>query len=713
MKPGFDVQRLKIKERTLQPDAETSQLTALPPPIAWGAELPKPAKAGNFVLLRGTIVFERLHVRIIPQKPESAESLFPETEVSEIPDNDPEIRRIFPETEESPYSEPPQPTFAKGDDTCAHGDDTCAHGDVDDYRHSADSAEIKEDLSEQIKSAGFRITCCSIACLFLTLLELLPALGTALPDMLNAAKSPSIYLIINLIMLVFALVLQRSVLKNGVVKLFHGKADGETVVSVASAATLVHICAQLIAVATGGTDLNGDGSGKIFRVFTAALLLTYIINDIALMLLNRRIERNFAAVSGKRQHNAVMLCQDGENYFDLLDAAGRNKSVVYRVKTKFLSDFLRFSYERDDCESKLDRLAPYTLILAVFAAVVGSMTGGSLWSGLTCFCAVAVTAIPACRLFVSAVPLFVAASNLRRRGIMLSGWAAVDEFSNCDTIALSASDIFPNGSVRFVGAKTFTALTRNEIILYAASLAIAAGGTLSDVLDEEIGHKRHLLYPVDSLRYYDECGLEGHVKSRRVLMGTREMMEKNDIEIPGRDHESHMRKSGNHLIYIAVSDRLVGVIAFDYRADGRIEAALDSLKKENFSVMVCTRDPNVTTKLISDTYGISKRHINLLGVRESADYDELTNIIHDRCPAVLSCDRGLASFAAALCTVKKLGVSIKASSLLQIICYVFCIVLVTVLCCMSGGVIEYFSAKLLFPILICTMASFMGIKGAL
>lgn len=698
MKPGFDVQRLKIKERVLSPDAETSELSALPPPIAWGVELPKPRKAGGFVFLRGTVVFERLHIRIIPQKPESTDSLFPKSDVPEIADDHSEIRTIMPEKEESQYSEPPRPAVI--------GDS------VDDYRYSDDSEEIRADLAEQIKNAGFRITCCTIACLFLTLLELLPALGTALPDMLDAAKSPSIYLIINLLMLVFVLVLQRSVLINGVVKLFHRKPDSETVVFAASVATLAHICAQLIAVGAGGADLNGDGSGKIFRVFTSTLLLTFIINDIALMLLNKRIERNFIIISGKKQHNAVMLCQDEENYYDLLNAAGRNKSVIYRVKAKFLSDFLRFSYERDDCESKLDRLSPYTMLLAVFAAVVGMMTGGSLWNALTCFCAVAVTAIPACRLLVSALPLFTVSARLRGRGVMLSGWAAVDEFSACNSVAVSASDIFPKGSVHFVGAKTFTALTRNEIILYAASLAISAGGTLGDVLDEEIGHKRHLLYPLDKLRYDNECGLEGHVNSRRVLVGTREMMEKSDIEIPGRDHESHMRKNGNHLIYIAVSDRLVGVIALDYRADGRIEAALDGLVKENVSLMVCTRDPNVTTKLISDTYGIAKRHINLLGVRESADYDELTNVVHDRCPAVLSCDKGLSSFAVAMSTVKKLGTSIKTSTLLQLICYAFCLALVTVLCCMSGGVIESFPAKLLLPVLICTMASFTGIKGA-
>ncbi len=700
MKPGFDIQRLKIKERILSPDAETSELEVMPAPTSWGVELPKPGNKGGFVIVKGKIVFERLHVRMIAREPETMESFFPEEELTEETESS-ETRFLEAETEESSFTEPPKPVRR-------------AAAAVDDYRYSGDSEDIKEDLSEQIKNAYFRISACGMVLLFLGVLELLPAMGAALPDMLTAEKAPMIYLIINAIMLVFVLVLQRASLISGVRKIIDRCPDSESVVSAASAATFLHITAQMIGLAAGSSYLRGgDGGNNVSRVFTAVLVLTFILNDVALVLLNKRIERNFIVISGKRMHNAVMLCQDDDSYYDLLSASGRSKSIIYRVKAKFLSGYLRYSYERDECETKLDRLSPYTLILAALAAIIGWMTGGTLWNALTCFCAVSVTAIPACRLLASAMPLFIASSRLLRHGVMLSGWAAVDEFSACSSVAVSASDLYPKGSVRFIGAKTFTQLSRNEIILYAASLAIAAGGTLGDVLEEEIGHRKHLLYDVDQLRYEHESGLEGHVNSRRVLVGTREMLEKREIDIPGRDHESHLLQNGNHMIYIAISGRFAGVIALDYRADERTERALGRLVKEDVSILVCTRDPNVTTKLVSDTFDIAKRHITMLGVVESADYEELTNVVHDRCPAVMSCERGLASFAEALCAVKKLGSAFRTSTLLQLICYIFGIVLVLMLCCMSGGVISYFPAKLFLPILLCAAASLIGIKGAI
>lgn len=701
MKPGFDVQRLKIKERTLSPDAETSELTVMPHPAAWGAEMPKPKNKGGFVLIKGSVVFERLHVRMIAQMPETAESYFPEEEeeILNAETENSEARPLVSEKEESPLSEPPKPTGSAED--------------VDDYRYSGDTAAIKSDLSEQIKNSFFRLTACGLACLFLIVLEILPAFGDSLPEMLNAEKSPMIYLLINAVLVVFALVLQRGTLISGVKKIFAKSADSDSVIFAASVMTLVHIAAQMIGYGTEHADLNGDAAGSISRVFSSILLMTFIINDIALMLLNKRIERNFMVISQKKMHNAVMLCQDTDNYYALLSASGRNKSIIYRVKAKFLSGFLRYSYERDACESKLDRLSPYALIFALAAAAIGWAIGGSLWNALTCFCAVAVIAVPACRLLTSALPLFISAARLQKYGVMFSGWAAVDEFSSCNCVAVSAADLFPKGSVHFIGAKTFTHLSRNEIILYAASLAIAAGGTLGDVLDEEIGHQRHRLYDVEQLRYEHESGLEGHVNSRRVLVGTREMLEKREIDIPGRDHESRMRQNGNHMIYIAISGKFAGAIALDYRADARTENALAQLVKEDVSFLVCTRDPNVTTKLVSDTFDISRRHITMLGIEESTDYEELTNVVHDRCPAVMSCDRGLASFAHAVCASKKLAAALRTSTLLQLLCYIFGIVLVTVLCCMSGGAIAYFPAKLILPVLLCVLASLTGLKGSL
>ncbi len=699
MKPGFDVQRLKMQERVLSPDAETTELSVLPAPTAWGVELPKPASKGGFVLVKGTIVFERIHIRMIAQEPESTESYFPEEEI-EYDREEGEARVLMPETEESPYSEPPRPERGEA-------------SDVDDYRYSGDSAAIRTDLVEQVKNSLFRISACSLAGIFLVVLELFPALGVSLPDMLNAEKSPMIYLLINGILLLFILVLQRASIISGIKRLIEKQPDSDTVAFIASAVTVVHIIAQMIGYGTEHADLNGDAEGSVNRVFTAVLALTFIVNDIALLLLNKRIERSFSIVSRKKMHNAVMLCQNDENYYDLLSATGRERSVIYRVKAKFLSGFLRFSYERDDCETKLDRLAPYTLVLAVLAAILGLALGGSLWHALTCFCAVAVSAIPACRLLTSALPLFVSSSRLVKHGVTISGWAAVDEFSSCSSVAVSAADLFPKGSVRFVGAKTFTHLSRNEIVLYAASLAIAAGGTLGDVLDEEIGHQRHLLYDVEQLRYEHESGLEGHVNSRRVMVGTREMLEKHEIDIPGKDHESHMMKNGNHMVYIAISGRFAGAIALDYRADEKTERALGRLVQEGVAIFVCTRDPNITGGLVSDTFDIAHRHVNILGVNESADYEMLTNIVHDSCPAVMSCERGLASFAQALCTVKKLGAALKTSTVLQILCYIFGILLVAMICCMSGGAIAYFPAKLMLPILLCVLATLMGLRGAI
>lgn len=711
MKPGYDVQHLKIKERVLPPDAETSEIAAMPLPLDWGVEIPRPTGEGNYLLIKGSIVFQRYHTRLTPQT----------FDVEEDDDDIPEImlrrrgdgvhtapsRPLLPEQEQA-YRPDPRPV-----DTGEEYDDDL---DIDDYRTPEDAQEIYDDLVEQNKSAIFRIAASSMICVFLLVMEVIPAFSDKLPAMLDVKKSPVMYLIISLVLFVTVMVLQRHTYISGFRTIAEKRVDCDTIFTITSTFVFVQIVAELIAYGTGHNALAG-AIDPVHRVYAAPVVLACIINDVALLLLNRRIGRNLRAIAPKKLHYAAMLCQDDVNCPELMSASGKHeRGVVYRVKSKFLNGFMRYSYEQDMCETRFDRFAPYVLVPAVFAFIVGFISGKSFFTGLSCFCAAAVAAVPACRLLCSSLPLYFSCSKLLGKGVMLSGWAGVDEFGSCSTFAVSASDLFPTGSVRFVRAATYSNMPVEEIVLYAASLAIPAGGPLADVLDEEIGHQRHMLYDMDHLTYESELGLSGYVNSRSVIVGTREMLEDNGIELPGKDFQNMRMARGNHMIYIAIGNRFAGVLALEYSADERTEDALQALVREGISILVCTRDPNVTTSLISNTFGISRRSITVLGIRASNEYESITNVVRGKVPAVMSVGSDLASFADGVRAAGRMKRALKMSTLLQLICYTFGILIVTGICCMSNGAngaIAFFPAKIILIQFLCLAASFVGLLRSL
>ena len=701
MKPGYSIQHLKIKERVLPPDAETSEMAAMPVPIDWGVRPPTPKTRGNFVLMRGSIIFQRLHVKIIPEVTPEDENDDDEADSIELfknvePVSEEETRPLLPETEQSDYEQPPIP-------------DEELYEEIEDYRTPADAQDIRADLNEQNRSALFRIAASSMISVFLIAIEVFPAFGGKMITMLDVKSSPIMYLIVSLVLFIIVLILQRKAFINGFRAIFSKRFDSDSVFSIASLCIIGHMIAELAVYRATSAPLDG-ANDPVFRTYAAPMCLACVINDVALLLLNKRVERNFMALTQRRMHHAVMLCQDELAYPELVNSSAQGQyGVIYRSKAKFLSGFMRFSYEQDMCEARFDRLAPYVLFPAVFAAAVGFLISKSVFGALSCFCAVAAAAVPACRLLTSSLPLYFSCARLLGKGVMLSGWAGVDEFGTCSTIAISTADLFPKGSVRLLKAATYSKLPVEEVILHAASLAIAAGGPLADVLSDEINHQYQLLYETEDLAYISEMGLTGYVNSKRVIVGTREMLENRGIEIPGKDFENMRMGLGNRVIYIAIANQFAGALALEYDTDERTQDALQRLVREDVSIVVCTRDPNVTSRLVSDVFGISRRHITVLGINASREYEDITRVVRDRAPSVMSSASDLASFSDSVRATRRLSRSLRLSAILQLVCYTFGILLITGLCCMSGGAIDYFPAKILLVQVLCLVACTVGL----
>ena len=105
--------------------------------------------------------------------------------------------------------------------------------------------------------------------------------------------------------------------------------------------------------------------------------------------------------------------------------------------------------------------------------------------------------------------------------------------------------------------------------------------------------------------------------NRRVLLGSREMMKRHDIEVPSLDYEKKYTKNGQRSpIYLAVAGKLFGMFLVSYRPDRRAAETLDSLAQSGISVLVQADDFNITAPLVAATYGIPEGTVKVLSQHE-------------------------------------------------------------------------------------------------
>ncbi|MFQ7003267.1 MAG: hypothetical protein ACLRRT_06035 [Ruthenibacterium lactatiformans] len=132
-----------------------------------------------------------------------------------------------------------------------------------------------------------------------------------------------------------------------------------------------------------------------------------------------------------------------------------------------------------------------------------------------------------------------------------------------------------------------------------------------------LDNNEKLLAGVENASVEIGYGFTGWIEHRRVLLGSREMMKRHDIEVPSLDYEKKYTKNGQRSpIYLAVAGKLFGMFLVSYRPDRRAAETLDSLAQSGISVLVQADDFNITAPLVAATYGIPEGTVKVLSQHE-------------------------------------------------------------------------------------------------
>lgn len=254
---------------------------------------------------------------------------------------------------------------------------------------------------------------------------------------------------------------------------------------------------------------------------------------------------------------------------------------------------------------------------ALVCAVVAGVKGGGVISALSGLAAALSLSAPLAATLVYALPTSLMQQATSRCGAVVPGPSAVETLGSANTVLLSARELFPAGSVRLHGIKTFEKERIDIAILYAASLLSPSCETLRGVFMGMLDNNEKLLAGVENASVEIGYGFTGWIEHRRVLLGSREMMKRHDIEVPSLDYEKKYTKNGQRSpIYLAVAGKLFGMFLVSYRPDRRAAETLDSLAQSGISVLVQADDFNITAPLVAATYGIPEGTVKVLSQHE-------------------------------------------------------------------------------------------------
>lgn len=547
---------------------------------------------------------------------------------------------------------------------------------VEDYTGEEDEKSILYELNHNIRKLFMRSLLSGIIAAVVVVLTIVTRI---FPNAICSAVpfAPAAYAILLFILMAASLVLNRVAMLSGLSPLVHIKGNSDTAVAVAGAAGMVQIIVSFFCL--------GDLNGFHVNYYTVIPMLAFFANNVGKLYMVLRVKDNFKFVSSKGQKYASKIYNNESVAMQMMSGTAADRPIIaYQHKTKFPSNFLKISYAPDPSEDLASKLAPITTIASIIIAVMYGVVKLSFADALNAFALITAVSVPVATLLSVNAPVRKLCKTLLSYGSMLSGYPSVKQFCDSTAIMIDANELFPAESISLEGIKTFEDYGIDESLLCGIAILKEAQNPIANAFDSVVAETEETLPEVESVLYEDEIGLVGWIKSERILVGSRTLMEKYSVEVPNMEYEEKYTSQGRQVTYLSRAGRLVAMFVTRYTPDAQLKAEMQRAETNGISFLIRTTDYNVTNDLVAKLYDLFYRSIKVLPTGLGNVLREAEDTVEETSRSYLITNGKAASLARAVTGCVKIKHNISLSIIIQLIAVIFGLLVASTLSLYAG-----------------------------
>ena len=291
---------------------------------------------------------------------------------------------------------------------------------------------------------------------------------------------------------------------------------------------------------------------------------------------------------------------------------GRARTVL-PVPVSFPAGFLRQSMKEDAADQGARQLLPVAAGLAVVAGLSAFLLQHTAVAAVSAAAVAACLCVPGASLWLLASMLRALTRGSREDGVAILNTDAAQACSKAGAFVLDSADLYLPAKGRMHGWREFRQVRADEVLLYAAGIAIAAGGPLQAVFDGVVDGDYSVLPDVKDMIYEDRMGLSCWIHNQKVLFGNRALLENHGIPvILNEKDEQKYEHDGRKIIYLAVDKRLSAFFVVSYCPDTDLAPVFRQLEKEDTEALICNSDPCVGADVLTEAFGLREGSLSLL-----------------------------------------------------------------------------------------------------
>ncbi len=318
---------------------------------------------------------------------------------------------------------------------------------------------------------------------------------------------------------------------------------------------------------------------------------------------------------------------------------------------------------------------PAVIIIAIIAFIAWSIWGPSpaLAYALIAAVSVLIIACPCALGLATPMSIMVATGKGAMAGVLVKNAESLENFAKVDTLIVDKTGTLTEGKPALTDIYTAKGISENSFLQSVASLEKGSEHPLAEAIVKGVEERGIKLDKAADFEAITGKGVKGLVSGKAVAIGNARMMETLGIDPASlRARANSWRAEGKTAMFVAIDNKLAGLIAVSDPIKSTTKQAIDELHKQGLKIIMATGDNATTAQAVADKLGIDEVRADMLPEHKSELIKELqakgSNIamagdgVNDA-PALAQADIGIAMGTGADVAVESAGFTLLKGDL--------------------------------------------------
>ncbi|MDD3171189.1 MAG: heavy metal translocating P-type ATPase, partial [Bacilli bacterium] len=483
-------------------------------------------------------------------------------------------------------------------------------------------------------------------------------LGLKLPDFLNPTNNPINFGIAQLLLVLPIIAAGYKFYVIGYSRIVRGQPNMDSLIAIGTSAAFLYGIFALVQIINGNNiyakDLYFETSGVIITLILLGKYLEAIskgkttsaikkliglspktaiiikngvektipieeveINDIILVKPGEKIPVDGEIIEGSSTIDESILTGESlpveKNVGSKVYAASINKNgyikfVARKIgKDTALSQIIKLVEEAQGSKAPIARLAdiisgyfvPIVFVIAIVSGLIWYIVQKDIVFALSIFISVLVIACPCALGLATPTAIMVATGKGAEHGILIKGGEALEITHKIKSIILDKTGTITEGKPKVTDIITTDNFNKDELLTIAASAEKVSEHPLGEAIVSKALDNNLKLQEVKGFTALSGYGIEAEIANKMVLLGNKKLMGDKKITITLEEESNRLASEGKTPMYIAIDNKLVGIIGVADVVKANSKKAIETLTKMGIEVIMITGDNQKTAMAIA------------------------------------------------------------------------------------------------------------------